>query len=73
MSAYVNAAGGSSVSVDPIGMFRGAPNADVAREFIAFTMSPAGQKLWNWKVGTPGGPERYALRRLPDDPRTLRA
>jgi hypothetical protein len=24
-----------------------------------------GQKLWNWKVGAPGGPQRYALRRLP--------
>jgi len=28
-------------------------------------MSPEGQKLWNWKVGAPGGPQRYALRRLP--------
>ena len=62
---YVNAAGGTSVGVDPIGLFRGAPNADVAKEFIAFVMSPEGQKLWNWKVGTPGGPQRYALRRLP--------
>ena len=62
---YVNAAGGTSVGVDPIGLFRGAPNADVAREFIAFVMSPAGQKLWNWNTGTPGGPQRYALRRLP--------
>ena len=62
---YVNAAGGTSVGVDPIGLFRGAPNADVAREFIAFVMSPEGQRLWNWKVGTAGGPQRYALRRLP--------
>jgi ABC-type Fe3+ transport system substrate-binding protein len=62
---YTNAAGGTSVSVDPIGLFRGAPNAEVAREFIGFVMSPEGQKLWNWKVGTPGGPRRYALRRLP--------
>ena len=62
---YVNAAGGTSVGVDPIGLFRGAPNADVARDFIAFVISPDGQKLWNWKVGTPGGPQRYALRRLP--------
>ncbi len=62
---YANAAGGTSVSVDPIGQFRGAPNADVARAFIAFVMSPEGQKLWNWKVGSPGGPQRYALRRLP--------
>ena len=62
---YVNAAGGTSVGVDPIGLFRGAPNAGVARDFIAFVMSPEGQKLWNWKVGAPGGPQRYALRRLP--------
>jgi ABC-type Fe3+ transport system substrate-binding protein len=62
---YVNVVGGSSVGVDPIGMFRGAPNADIAKEFIAFVLSTDGQKLWNWKVGTPGGPRRYALRRLP--------
>jgi iron(III) transport system substrate-binding protein len=24
-----------------------------------------GQKLWNFKVGTPGGPVKYALRRQP--------
>jgi ABC-type Fe3+ transport system substrate-binding protein len=62
---YANVVGGSSVTVDPIALFRGAPNADVAKEFIAFVMSVEGQKLWNWKVGTPGGPHRYALRRLP--------
>ena len=62
---YVNAAGGTSVGVDPIAIFRGAPNAGLAKEFIAFVMSPEGQRLWNWKVGAPGGPERYALRRLP--------
>jgi ABC-type glycerol-3-phosphate transport system substrate-binding protein len=37
----------------------------VAREFIAFTLSIEGQKLWNFKVGAPGGPTKYALRRLP--------
>jgi iron(III) transport system substrate-binding protein len=62
---YNNVVGGSSVGVDPIGLFRGAPNADVAKEFIGYVMSARGQKLWNWKVGTPGGPKRYALRRLP--------
>lgn len=62
---YANAIGGTSVSVDPIGLFRGAPHPELAREFIAFVLSPEGQKLWNWKVGTPGGPQRYALRRLP--------
>jgi len=28
-------------------------------------MSPEGQKLWNWKIGAPGGPRHFALRRLP--------
>ena len=62
---YTNVAGGSSVGVDPIGIFRGAPNAGLAKDFIAFLMSAEGQRLWNWKVGTPGGPHRYALRRMP--------
>jgi len=62
---YTNVVGGSSVNVDPIGMFRGAPHPELAREFLAFVLSENGQKLWNWKVGAPGGPERYALRRPP--------
>ena len=62
---YFTPAGGSSVGVDPVGLFRGAPHRAVAEEFIAFVLSMEGQKLWNFKVGTPGGPERYALRRLP--------
>lgn len=62
---YFTPMGGSSVGVDPIGLLRGAPNPEVAREFIAFVLSIEGQKLWNFKVGAPGGPTRYALRRLP--------
>ncbi len=65
---YITPAGGSSVGVDPIGMFRGAPNPNLAREFIEFVLSEEGQKLWDWKVGAPGGPVRYALRRLPIRP-----
>jgi ABC-type Fe3+ transport system substrate-binding protein len=65
---YVDAIGGTSAGADPIGLLRGAPNAVAAKEFIAFAMSPEGQKLWNWKVGTPDGPHRYALRRLPIRP-----
>jgi len=62
---YFTPAGGSSVGVDPIGLLRGAPNPEVAETFIAFVLSIEGQKLWNFRVGTPGGPVRYALRRLP--------
>jgi len=62
---FVTPRGGSAVSVDPIGLLRGAPNRKIAEMFIDFTLSPEGQKLWNYKVGAPGGPVRYALRRLP--------
>lgn len=62
---YFTPAGGSSVGVDPIGLLRGGPNRAVAEEFVSFVLSTEGQKLWNFKVGVPGGPERYALRRLP--------
>jgi ABC-type Fe3+ transport system substrate-binding protein len=62
---YVSPAGGSVASVDPIALLRGARNRAVAVSFIEYVLSPDGQKLWNFKVGTPGGPERFALRRLP--------
>ncbi len=62
---YVTPAGGSTISVDPIGMFRGAPNPGLARAFIEYVLSLEGQKLWNLRPGTPGGPEQFALRRLP--------
>ncbi|MFZ9932004.1 MAG: ABC transporter substrate-binding protein [Chthoniobacterales bacterium] len=62
---YFTPLGGSSVGVDPIAMLRGAPHPETARAFIEFVLSPEGQKIWNFKVGTPGGPEKFALRRLP--------
>ena len=65
---YVTPEGGSSVGSDPIALLRGAPHAGIAREFIEFVLSSDGQKLWNFKVGTPGGPVKYALRRLPIRP-----
>lgn len=63
--AYVSPAGGSVSSVDPMGLLRGAPNRPVATAFMEYVMSMEGQKLWNFQPGTPGGPERFALRRLP--------
>ncbi len=62
---YADAKGGTSTGADPIGMLRGAPHPELAKAFIAFVMSEPGQKLWGWKVGTPGGPHQYALNRLP--------
>jgi len=62
---FITPVGGSSTSVDPIGMFRGAPNPELAHAFLEFVLSPDGQKLWDFRPGTPGGPVKHALRRLP--------
>ena len=62
---YVTPVGGSSVSADPISLLRGAEHRALAVEFIRFVLGEDGQRLWNQRPGTPGGPERFALRRLP--------
>jgi iron(III) transport system substrate-binding protein len=62
---YVAPAGGSVSSVDPIGLLRGARNREVGIAFIEFVLSLEGQKLWNFKPGTPGGTEHFAIRRAP--------
>ncbi len=62
---YVTPKGGSSVSGDPISVLRGAPHRELANRFVRFVLSPEGQRLWNYRVGEPGGPEKYALRRMP--------
>jgi ABC-type Fe3+ transport system substrate-binding protein len=62
---YIEPKGQSVVTPDPIGILRGARNEKLAEEFIAFVLSPAGQKLWFLPVGAPGGPQQEALYRMP--------
>jgi len=62
---FVMPVGGTALSTDPIALLRGAPHRAAAVAFLEFALSLDGQKLWAFKVGAPGGPERYALRRLP--------
>lgn len=62
---FVSPRGGVVSSVDPIALLRGAPHREVAEAFIEYTLTMDAQKLWNLRPGTPGGPERFALRRLP--------
>ncbi len=57
--------GGASLSVDPIGVMRGAPRPDIAQEFVRFCLSAEGQLLWNLRGGEPRGPRKTSLRRLP--------
>lgn len=62
---YYSPPDGTVLSPDPIALMRGAPNREVAIAFMEYVLSLEGQKLWNFKVGTEGGPRRFALRRLP--------
>jgi ABC-type Fe3+ transport system substrate-binding protein len=62
---FITPEGGSSVSSDPVSLLRGAPHKELAVRFMHFLMSEDGQKLWNYRPGTVGGPSKYALRRLP--------
>ena len=62
---FVSPPGGTAYSVDPIALLRGAPNRELGIAFMEYVLSPEGQKLWNFKPETPGGPARFALRRLP--------
>ena len=62
---YTSVVGGTSVGADSIALLRGAPHPQVAKAFVDFVLTLEGQKLWDFRLGTPGGPERYALRRLP--------
>ena len=62
---FVTPVGGTSISADPIALLRGAPQRVEALAFMRFVLSVEGQRLWNYRVGEPGGPTRYALRRWP--------
>jgi iron(III) transport system substrate-binding protein len=57
--------GGTSIGADPIALFRGAEHRTEALAFMRFVLSVDGQRLWNYRVGEPGGPTRTALRRWP--------
>ncbi|MBR1608535.1 MAG: ABC transporter substrate-binding protein, partial [Kiritimatiellae bacterium] len=62
---YVTPRGGSSISGDPISVLRGAERGELARRFVQYVLSEPGQRLWNGLPGSPGGPRKHALRRLP--------
>jgi len=62
---FASPPGGTAYSVDPIALLRGAPNRKPAELFVEYSLSLAGQKLWGFKPGVPGGPRDFALRRAP--------
>ncbi len=62
---FVVPVGGTSVSSDPLAVLRGGPEPKLAAEFLHFVLSQDGQRLWNQKLGSRGGPQHTALRRYP--------
>jgi len=62
---WISPAGGTSMSVDPVAVFKGAPDKEIAQAFVEFLLTEKGQLLWNAKPGTPIGTKYRALRRMP--------
>lgn len=56
------------INPDAIAILKGAPEPELAREFIEFVLSREGQSLWFLEPGVPGGPRQYPLRRMPIRP-----
>jgi ABC-type Fe3+ transport system substrate-binding protein len=61
---YVEPQGATMITPEPIAMVQGAQHAEVARRFIEFVLSDAGQRLWLTRPG-PGETPEMALQRLP--------
>ncbi len=62
---FISPLGGSSVSVDPVAILKGAPNEKLAQEFVRFLLTKKGQMIWDARPGEKMGPRLRALRRLP--------
>jgi ABC-type Fe3+ transport system substrate-binding protein len=62
---YIAPQGQNVITPDPIGILRGAPHKELAEKFVAFVLSPAGQKLWMLPKGAKGGPQQESLFRAP--------
>ena len=64
---YVDPPGETMLDPDPISKLMNPPDPEMAARFIEFTLSPAGQSLWQFAPGGNDGlgPDRYALRRFP--------
>jgi ABC-type Fe3+ transport system substrate-binding protein len=56
--------GETILNPDAIAVLRGAPQPGLARAFVEFTLSDAGQLLFLLRPGEPGGPRRFPLCRL---------
>ena len=61
---FVLPEGKTVVNPDSIAILKGAPQLEIAQDFIRFTMGERGQKLWMLAKGQPGGPREFNLNRM---------
>lgn len=61
--------GETVINPDAVAVLKRAPRPKLARAFVEFTLSDAGQRLFCLQPGEPGGPKRYPLCRLSVLPR----
>jgi len=54
----------TAVNPDAICILRGARHRELARAFLRFVMGEAGQRIWAFKRGAPGGPVQSQLNRF---------
>jgi len=69
---FVLPAGLTPITPDPIAILKGPPHPRLAARFLEFVLSEPGQKLWILKPGTPGGPLKSDLFRIPVIPQIFR-
>ena len=62
---FVMPEGLTVINPDGISILKGAPHLAAAKAFVDFVLSEQGQKLWYVARGTPGGPSKYDLLRMP--------
>jgi iron(III) transport system permease protein len=55
----------AAITGDGIALVSGAPHPEAGKRFIEFVLSEAGQKLWYYKRGAPGGPKEFEIGKLP--------
>src|SRR5262249_32933586 len=56
--------GETIINPDAIAVLRNSPRPGLARAFVEFVLSDAGQRLFLLRVGEPGGPRKFPLCRL---------
>ena len=64
MMSFQLPAGETVLNADAMAVFEGRRKVKLARAFVEFLLSDAGQKLILLRPGEPGGPRRYPLGRL---------